>query len=127
MMELTIDRKVWLHGEGQDRSFLLREPDGKRCCLGIYLAALGIPDESLRGKASPAGIYRALDRATRERIPGWLIGQAYDGTNLNTIIGTCAMEFNDMTEYEITEADREAKIAKIFFEHDVRVTFVGEP
>ena len=41
-MKLTIDRNVWLRGEGNGVSFLLREVDRKMCCVGIYLKACGI-------------------------------------------------------------------------------------
>lgn len=47
MRNLVIDRSIWLRGEGEDESRLLRVADGKMCCVGIYLAACGVPSSQL--------------------------------------------------------------------------------
>ena len=53
-MKLVIDRKVWLRGEGDAVSRLLRPEDQKMCCVGISGKALGLPDrESMK-----AGLHR---------------------------------------------------------------------
>ena len=43
----TIDRSIWLRGEGSEHSRLLRPHDNKMCCVGICLRALGVPDSLL--------------------------------------------------------------------------------
>ena len=50
MRTLTIDRAVWYRGQGPEESKLLRSEDGRRCCIGLYLQACGVPDNALRGK-----------------------------------------------------------------------------
>lgn len=82
--ELVIDRKIWLRAKREDAkkwklgdatgSYLLREQDGKRCCLGIYLAACGVPDVLLEAVASPGGLVRihVIEQSIRDLIPTWL-------------------------------------------------------
>lgn len=52
--ELTIPRKEWLHGEGNEASSLLRPSDCKRCCLGHYLKACGLKDQDLQNFTAPS-------------------------------------------------------------------------
>jgi len=52
-MDLIIDRSKWLRGEGSQRSKLLREEDGKMCCLGFYALACGLTPEQIKGVSSP--------------------------------------------------------------------------
>jgi hypothetical protein len=48
-MELVIDRKIWLRGEGTSKSYLQRLSDGKRCCVGTFCIAAGIPPKRIIG------------------------------------------------------------------------------
>lgn len=61
----TIPRDVWLRGD--QKSYLLRPEDGKRCCVGIMLQQCGAPDNSMRGVA-------VVDDLNRETLDGatWL-------------------------------------------------------
>lgn len=47
LVNVVIDRKRWLHGEGNDNSYLKREGDGKMCCLGFASCALGVKERTL--------------------------------------------------------------------------------
>jgi len=47
----TIDRSIWLRGEGSLRSGLHRKEDGKQCCVGIWCSASGISKRKLSGLA----------------------------------------------------------------------------
>jgi hypothetical protein len=53
LKKLTIDRALWLHGEGHDVSRLLRETDGKMCCLGFLALACGAKRRDILDEASP--------------------------------------------------------------------------
>lgn len=113
-MKLTIDRNVWLRGEGASASCLLREVDGKRCCLGIYLQACGVRDEELGYSESPEKIQHLPNQAQ------WLI----EPTTYTDTGDTCnLMERNDIRE--IGEDEREEKIASIFAKHNVEVEFIN--
>ena len=46
-MKLVIDRATWLRGEGHEQSYLLRECDGKMCCLGFFALACGLHPERI--------------------------------------------------------------------------------
>lgn len=106
-MKLTIDRNIWLRGEGDQMSCLLRESDQKRCCVGIYLGALGIPDGALRDRKNAATIEAELPDSAQ-----WLLELRIGG--LYTI--------NDQ---RMPERDREDQIAEGFRNHGVEVEFVG--
>lgn len=125
--EFTIDRSMWLRGREPGGSYLLREIDGKRCCLGFYLEACGVPDDQLRGYAAPGSVYR--NRAEyRDLVPKWLIGPPWHRLSddpadaVNSITAQYLMEVNDATDS--TDAEREALIAKTFADHGVEVHFV---
>lgn len=131
-MKLIIDRAVWLRGEGKGKSFLLRQEDGKRCCLGIYLAALGVSDELLEHVGSPArGLQLSLPAEA-----GWLIEAEAYGFRFpheNSAVACDLMHMNDAPEHgylridglDLTEARREEFVAARFKEHGVEVEFVG--
>jgi hypothetical protein len=113
-MELIIDRKIWLRGEGSDDSYLLRNSDNKQCCVGFLCEALGIDRETLKGKKV----------ADRFEVPKWMT----ERWGPEKMIGECpldiqvAYETNDSTK--LTEAEREARIAEIFARHDIQVKFI---
>ena len=98
-MNFVIRRDEWLRGEGFNQSSLLRTRDGKRCCIGIYGRALGIPDEDMRDvPAAPVN---------DPRWPQW--------------IGDGIYEAND--QIGLDEERREARITKIFGKHGDSVVF----
>lgn len=105
-MNLVIDRKRWLRGEGSQNSKLLRPIDGKMCCLGFYGLACGLSAEHLRNVGLPA------DTASCRLWPPWLRDSDF--------------ECDDLTYLNDNDPD-EAKIAAIFARHGVTVRFVDEP
>ena len=113
----TISRKEWLRGEGAQNSFLLRESDGKRCCVGIYAKALGVPDDKLCGCIWPdprtAGTWDAAEAP-------WLLSHwdaaAASEDRLHLPISNDSRNFT-------SEIEREHLIAEEFAKHGVEVTF----
>lgn len=114
MKHLTIDRSIWLRGEGNLRSFLLRPDDGKMCCVGIYChAVLGIPKEKLKGVHWP--------HSSRNLLPpeGAWLNDPERVTDVN-----CALAADNDCVY-IEDDEREHRIATIFAKNGVEVEFVG--
>lgn len=60
MIEIYIDPKKWLRGEGGGPSYLLRPTDGKMCCWGICSAQLGVPLAVLSGRKTIGGDFAEL-------------------------------------------------------------------
>lgn len=138
MTEVTafvIKRSEWLRGEGAINSYLLREEDGKRCCVGIYARACGVPDDHLAGQSWPMSPSQAKDCAnTRigwaEPKPWvlpeghWLLERLHDltegFTNLSNI-NDARMDNTDFATFR--EDDRERLVAKVFARHGITVTF----
>ncbi len=52
----VIDRTKWLRGEGNSKSALLRESDGKMCCLGQIALEAGFTEDEIRNKIEPCSI-----------------------------------------------------------------------
>lgn len=77
MKQLVIDRTVWARGKAirpplelvnVTNDLLVPGSERKQCCLGIYLTACGVPDESLRGIGLPSEVKQGLPEPA-----GWLI------------------------------------------------------
>lgn len=110
-MELVIDRRIWLRGKGFEASKLLRREDQKRCCVGIYLQALGVPDKDMEDRSG----------ATSMELPSeatWLVHRGWKSDIAGELY-----EANDRKGLSL-EA-REAKIAKLFGTQGVKVKFVN--
>ena len=109
-MRLTIDRRIWKradeHMESMDSLLLDGEGPRKQCCVGIYLSALGVPDEELDG----FGTVDIVDDVPEEA--EWL----YEW-------GSVLYEVNDTKG---PGAEREARVASIFLaKGKVEVEFTG--
>jgi hypothetical protein len=130
--EFTIDRKVWLRALPRvpkdmpiddikaTGSYLLREIDQKRCCLGIYLQACGVKDEDLQQVGSPGYMCRNKPHV-RPLVPNWLIGSE-DAVDRNSILSVSLMEFND--DDTCSDAKKESFIIETFAGQGIKVTFV---
>jgi len=107
-MKLEIDRRKWLRGEYPSR--LLRVSSRKQCCVGIYLSALGVPDEALldRCYADSCGVGPLPEEAR------WLLGHSADAHALYV-----------RNDDAMAEETREIAIAAIFAKHGIEVTFTN--
>jgi hypothetical protein len=124
-MKFTIDRSEWLRGEGHEKSFLLRESDGKMCCLGIFSLACGLDPERITNVESPEMVPVEDDESVASL---WEKGNPAAGFLFNCAGASnlCSrlMETND--EVNTVEGDREEEITKLFAQGGVEVEFVGE-
>ena len=120
-MKLTIDRDVWLRGEGPDESYMHREEDGKMCCLGIYLEACGIPKEAMTQLKTPAEPLRKHNPDPGKDV-SWAI-MMNNGRLTNSPITNQLMRIND--SIGIDEANREDSVREILGERGIEVEFVN--
>lgn len=112
LLKFTVDRKRWLHGEGEQRSCLLRS-DGRMCCLGFACLAAGHTEDEIRDVATPNGLTRRRDG--RCLLPNYNASQIGD-----------AMEWNDcVPDAEFSDAEREAKITERLAQIGLEVSFEG--
>lgn len=110
MLKVTIDRSRWLRGEGPARSFLLREEDGKMCCLGFACIAAGCAPEELAGEKTPGEL------GNRNGLPGYF--------GMRPVYGD-AMELND--SIVMAEDVREASLTKLLSRVGIELEFVDGP
>lgn len=135
MEKLVIDRQIWLRGEGEEASFLLRKTDGKMCCLGIYLLQRGVEPEHLMGVATPDDL---LDHHIEDhpKFPDWMVIEGNRNSQLiNSPITNRLMSINDATIALERDQDGmpepnpaavdEARLAATFAEVGVEVEFVN--
>lgn len=130
--ELVIDRSKWLRGEGSNASRLLRESDGKMCCLGMYGLACGLTPEDLLESHTPitAGLSILWSDMSKASGSDWLFQEHTTSWDCRTL-----MQNNDVRadiradimacSISVVEEEREKMIAQTFLEHGVTVTFVG--
>ena len=117
-MKLIIDRREWLRGEGPRSSKLLRSSDSKRCCVGIYARALGVPDKNILDYVWPNRRYDMDEPVWRADEAPWLLAESTDETMKRNL--SC---LND--DPFLDDFTRERLIKERFAEHDVEVTFIN--
>lgn len=118
--EFTIVRKEWLHGEGEDASYLFRHSDNKKCCLGFYSLACGLKIKQINGYQTPYQLVRDKNIS----VPSWLIVKSNSpGPKNNSAICKELMEVND--DSTMPEKERESEIKKLFAKAGVKVKFRG--
>lgn len=108
MESFTIDRKIWLRGEGYDKSWLLRSCDEKMCCIGQYALAKGVDKEALRGIVGLGSIASQYIK------------------NLKFINSNELSRFYFINDREdLTDSEREAKLIDMFLAQGYTVTFMN--
>ena len=117
MRTVVIDRRIWLRGD--PNSFLLRKGDKKRCCVGIYLRAVGVADDFLIGKGTASGVSCDLPVEAQ-----WLLSPLLYGAVDSNAAATLYQD-NDRHRASTTEEKREADIKEGFAQHGVKVVFRG--
>lgn len=139
-MNLIIDRAKWLRGEGSGESFLIRNTDGKMCCLGFLGLACEIPQEKLMGAKSPVSYYNGslLDKTSRAPKEDWVrLNKEVEGifgppctflgeaSNRFDISEVCAamMKVNDSNR--MSDSVREETLRDLFRSTGIQVEFVG--
>lgn len=116
LFKFTVDRKIWLRGEGSGASYLLRESDGKKCCVGIFLGACGMPDRHIKGLASANDIHDAIPGGKRGPT-AFLLERGNDPV---------AARLYNANDFRYTDGNkRENKIKKLFHSVGVLVSFKG--
>lgn len=133
--KLVIDRSIWLRGEGNEDSYLLRNTDNKMCCLGIYLEACGVSRERLGGIPTPSELANLDVEVPKEA--EWLVNKKPNPTPSQRWEGTPwahrLMEENDDVLPRNAPKDikkqnehrREANIAQLFRANGVEVEFIN--
>lgn len=125
--KLVIDRATWLHGEGGDKSYLLRA-DGKKCCLGFLAIQNGYKEKDILEKRSPSSlrVVENLRKIWEGIIDGsWASKLGYSMMETND--GRTGMPIlNSSGEMTInSDEDREKRLIKLFKQIDIDVEFVG--
>lgn len=128
--EFVIKRSEWSRGTQEG---LLLNNYGKKCCLGFYAEACGIPAEEIIDIATPQDLVYGTDVAESNNLKWdtFLIDKKkvspspYDRWSQNNSSSCCAMmETNDLLTRAITESEREEQLIKLFADQGVKVTFV---
>jgi len=118
MLNVIVKRSEWLRGEGNGRSYLLRESDGRKCCLGEALIAAGVNKENIISKTTPSLAF-GLDT-----IPSTLVRLLVRGSiiSIDSEIGRDLMRINDTDSY--SDAEREAELIETSPRAGINFSFV---
>jgi hypothetical protein len=127
----VIDRATWLNGRtmGKEASRLFRTFDSRKCCLGFYLEACGYTERQLNNRPSPLTVDTEEKGQKRKRlVPDWLIGMdVFDERPDDSPAAKVLMTINDrLPSSGISDEDREKRVAALFKENGVKVTFKGK-
>ena len=124
-MEIIIDRRTWLRGEGSRKSYLLRTEDDKRCCLGFYAKECGLPDSQIQERVSLRSLF-----FTGSEIPNfnWLGAnrRLYNDSKdpkRKRELHDLLTEAND--DEVISEQQREERITNLFAQAGFTVRFIN--
>jgi hypothetical protein len=109
LKSFTIDRKVWLRGEG-GQSMLYRPQDSKMCCLGIFMSKCGVPKSALANRAFSDEIAQEYPK----QLPPFLS---------DFYLTDVLMLTNDRRS--LSEEKREVAIKKGFKDIGIKVRFKG--
>lgn len=117
MEKLVIDRARWLRGEGSGESYLLRESDGKMCCLGFYCLARGLTAEEIKGIKTPTDVTNpvALVPLVKEcELCGGHVHQTEVCSSMMTVNDDQVVE-DDRREEELTRLFGELGVGSVEF------------
>lgn len=113
----VIDRRKWLRGESDESfdSFLLREDDGKMCCLGFFAKSCGLKNDDIGNTQAPDNRIKKH----KEKFPKWFFEKNHQKSkDLQSLI-----DIND--DESIEDEIRENIIKHIFKSHNINVKFIG--
>lgn len=115
-MKFTVKRSEWLHGEGAMKSYLVRQVDYKKCCLGFLGEACGLNPGQMVGVKAPSS--DALFEM-RPKFPTLLFDD--DDARCESIVGQELMETNDSRN--LSDSERESKLTDLFKKIGIEVIF----
>jgi hypothetical protein len=144
-MKLVIDRKLWIRGFDAKTASALMVEDSRMCCLGFHSLACGIkkeeidpnrPDTVLKFTSSKMVQYpvELINKKIRETLPEtmhWLFFKSAPFSDerqgkvrfVNSADAYDLARTNDKSD--LSDEEREKKIAEIFAKHDVEVEFIN--
>lgn len=111
-MKLVIRRKKWVRGFYPGGTYL-RNEDGTKCCLGFFANALGIKSDRITRVGEPIEVSSSL-------WPKWLVPHTSIALHADS---ECAVLIGLNDDGNISEKEREKKIAAIFKKHGVEVVY----
>lgn len=125
-MTFEVKRSEWFRGGTGVSALLVREadrredhPDRKRCCLGFFANACGIPDSQISGVSAPATL---KNPGTASADWNALTREGMSVTHVNSNLCGDLMECND--NRHLTDAEREVALTRLFSELGHTVVFV---
>jgi hypothetical protein len=121
--KFTIDRSKWACGPNGSTSVLgnlLRDDDGRMCCLGFYAIACGATEKEILGR----GDYEdsTIGPSTIAKLPTDLVKPLPEDTVVSSTVHDKLIRANDA---KTTRARREARIKKLFKSIGVTLRFAG--
>lgn len=138
LKELVIKRKNWVNGDvlakeekvdpDNAHGSSLRRIDGKQCCLGFYAKQIGFTNTQILNVGTPCSLIRNSSNANGRKfteLSGKLIKESHWGYEDNRLCDQLVAVNDRLPKGKYKDPKyRETRIAKLFKEIDVKVTFV---
>ena len=125
-MKFIVDRQTWMRGrstwDGDSCESMLHNWQGRRCCLGFYLKAVGFTDDEMR-----CGLPHELvvDPEDADLMPDWLVDvDPADMGATDTYDCDRIVEVNDSRT--LTDTEREAALKNLFAAQGIEVVFTDD-
>lgn len=112
---IRIQRRRWLRGE--PNSFLLRQKDGKMCCLGFVCKHFGSEDSHIVDIGEP----QEIENYNTNQAPDILVYRDEHGNAYNKPVITEMILAND--NQAIAEYEREQQLIKLAKQLDIEFIF----
>jgi hypothetical protein len=114
--QFTIYRSHWKRPGLQDKTktFLANNTTGLKCCVGFYMLACGVYPKHIKNRRSPEVMYFRYPDITG------LLSKTEHGYQNSDMVNEL-MFVND--DEEITDAEREIQIQKLFKQQGITVIF----
>ena len=112
-LNLVIDKKFWIRGDGYEYSKLLRTSDGKMCCLGFLALECGLDEGRIENMETPTDVGK-----NGSEFWDWLM----EDNGLDSVECTRVVRINDNSH--VSDSERMRELYDIFSEHEIDVTFV---
>ncbi len=119
MIKVQVNRKRWLRGEDAEKSYLLRESDGKSCCMGFFERKRGAKKRHILGKKSIQTVEHCSPLRSKFKPYNLPHMSSYDLANTITLL----YQYNDSPN--LSDDSREVEIIRLGKAVDIEFKFVG--
>lgn len=112
-MKVIVERSKWLRGEGSGVSQLLRERDGKLCCVGFACLAAGFSLDQIRSRVTVSDLLNVEETGPPSTLAAMVIGEGEPEEDPFCDTGAAEELYGANDDPAIWASARETKVAEL--------------